>query len=303
MSSAPAASIQRYLLAGQLVTSDARADWLRPFLDREVPPPFRSGRPVQDGPGRIVYAGPGIAGGTLREVRCRRQGSAFLLEIQGGSPVLVDEGGDQVARLAPPGAAPSELDLEISFGPGLVLALALRGVFCFHASCVRFGRRLAAFIGDSGSGKSTIARLARGSAGRERLADDVLPAVVVAGEVFVLPRFPQLKLSPDEQWGADRPERLPLDAIYDVGAERPESETAGLRWIRPVGQREAVLRLARRTVASRLFDAPLTDRQLEACSEIAERVPVRDLVYGRNFEEMPAVFAAVEADLERPGQR
>lgn len=255
------------------------------------------------GPGTPLYAGPGIAGGTVRSVRCRRAGAAYLLEVEGAAPVLVAESGAEIVRSAAAESPPTDLDLEVLFGPGLVLALALRGVFVLHASCVRFGRRTVAFTGQSGSGKSTIGRLVRDVDGAERVSDDVLPVVASGEGVFALPRFPQLKLPPEEQWGADRPERIPLDAIYDLGcgASAPRSPAEPL--ILRLGPRDAVLRIAKRTVASRLFDASLTARQLRACSEIGERIPVRELSYERSLAAMPAVFDEVTADLSFRGER
>lgn len=226
-----------------------------------------------------------------------------MLEIEGVFPVSVSGYGEGVVWLAPSGSEPTALDLEVLFGPGLVLALALRGTYCFHASCVRFGRKVAAFVGESGSGKSTIARLAGRAEGRERVGDDVLPIVALEGGALVLPRFPQLKLGPEEQWGAERPASLELDAIYDIGSAGTTTSSGTAPRIHPLGRKKAVLRLARRTVASRLFDASLTSRQLQACEAIAERVPVKELFYERSLEGMPAVYAAVEEDLAARGHR
>lgn len=289
-----------YRLADASVASDVSAPWLLPFQDPTEVGEVGDVPAVRGVVDHLVYDGLGTAGGTQRPVRCRRTASAIVLDIEGSHTVHVGNRGDSIVRLAPAGTALTDLELEVLFGPALVVALAIRGVFCLHASGVRFGRRGAVFMGPSGFGKSTLARLAVRSPGRERFADDLVPIRVTPERIRVLPRYPQMKLFPGEQWGLGRPEAISVEAIYDIGvpADSP-SGAAGAR-IRPLRFRDAVFRLARYTVASRLFDRTLTERHLAFCEELARRVPVRELVYERSLDLVPAVVAAVERDLADP---
>ena len=92
------------------------------------------------------------------------------------------------------------------FGPVLILALARLGVYCLHASAFRDGDTATVFVGHSGAGKSSLARAVFNRAGAQRLCDDITPIELRAGKLYVLPQFPQLKLSIADQ---NLPEAVP----------------------------------------------------------------------------------------------
>jgi hypothetical protein len=155
----------------------------------------------------------------------------------------------------------------VLLGPPLLLAVALAGRFCLHASAIRRPGEAAWLLSaPSGTGKSTLAEVSE-SLGWQRLCDDLSPVSLVAvrdgGSVRaqLLPRLPQLKLGPV------CPE-LPLaldcsDLVELVRAERPQ-----LRAL----QGSALLHLLlRSTVACRMFDARLATRHLEWATTLASR--------------------------------
>lgn len=138
------------------------------------------------------------------------------------------------------------------FGPALILALARLGVYCLHASAFRDGDDVSVFLGHSGAGKSSLARAVSSRMGAQRLCDDITPIAMRAGKLYVLPRFPQLKLkSPDE----NLPEALPLKRVVLLHAAQAgiASENQSL------GQRALFDALTRHTVATRLY-APADSR-------------------------------------------
>jgi hypothetical protein len=195
-----------------------------------------------------------------------------------------------------PGAAPEEV-AEAALGPALVLGLALRRIFCLHAGAVARGDRAVAFVGGSGAGKSTLAaRLpGAGDGGWRRVADDVLPVAADGGAVWALAHFPQFKLAPAEQAAGAADARLRLAAVYLLD---PAEEVRGEVTARDLGGRDAAVALARHTVAARLFAPAELGTHLDFCAQAAARLPVRRLAYPRRLDVLPAVAAAVAADLE-----
>ncbi|MCL4837235.1 MAG: hypothetical protein KJ058_04630 [Thermoanaerobaculia bacterium] len=183
-------------------------------------------------------------------------------------------------------------------GPGLVLALALQGTWCLHASAaVREGQAVA-FLGESGVGKSTLAAHLGGSlqSGWHLVADDILPVTAGEGGAFAWPRFPQRKLPADAQPGAALPERLPLAAICDLVPAAPEAAPAAER----LPEAAAATALLRQTAGARLFDAALLEAHLAFAAELAARVPVYRLAVPRRLEALGEVRRCVEELLGAP---
>jgi len=251
--------------------------------------------------GEIVYRGPVWIGAAERPAVSRRSPAGYRIDIGGvgridvvadGSNALVhplSEAAEASGQETEPArTVTASLSAEAALGPALVLALALGGTFCLHASAVALpGRaggegRVVAFLGPTGAGKSTLARLLDGARpGWLRAADDVLPVVWSAEGPRACPRFPQLKLPNGGQPGARVPEIMPLTALYLLA---PPPERAAARPRAPVGwrrlsPREAVLALVRNTVAARLFDGALLERHLDLCAALVARLGVAELSY------------------------
>jgi hypothetical protein len=187
--------------------------------------------------------------------------------------------------------------VEAMLGPALTLALAQRDVWCWHASAVLIDGRAVAFLGESGQGKSTLARWLN-QQNREtwqRIGDDILPVAAAEDGVDVLPHFPQLKVAADKQPSLGLPERIPLAAVYVLG--RPAHGTETEIAINPLSAQEGALALVRHTVASRLFDADLLTKQLDFCVQAAADIPLRQLIYPLRAEALPLVEQALRQDL------
>jgi hypothetical protein len=132
------------------------------------------------------------------------------------------------------------------FGPALILALARRGVYCLHASAFSDANAASVIVGNSGAGKSTLARAICQRAGAQRLSDDITPITLRAGKLYVLPRFPQLKLPVADQ---NLPEAVPLKRLILLNAAQ-----AGMASVQQsLSQRAVFDALTRHTVASRLY--------------------------------------------------
>ena len=298
-----------YRLAGRTVRISPPLREAEPFrVGTRTVPCAPSARPVASGrlPEReIVYRGPAWIGDAERSVLCLREAERFLVELEGiGSLTVTADGSHAAVDGTAPGVEASVL-AEAALGPALVLALALGGTLCLHASAVVTDRGdgdegVLAFLGASGAGKSTLARLLDGlRPGFRRAADDLLPVSLGARgrtEALAHPHFPQLKLGPAEQPGPSLPEAVPLRGLFVLasGGAPPGTRSPRVRH-RPMGPREALVALLRHTVAARLFDRSLLRAHLDRCSALAEAVPVSELVYpwsGSLVDGLPETIAA-----------
>ena len=273
-------------MAGLLCAADLPVGLLEPFAvpsSAAAPSPAPAPATASTaGRGRLVYAGPGWVGGRLRQVESRRCRQAYRLRIEGVGELLVGADGASVSSGEPVAKAPVGEDLAAALlGPGLVLALALRGIWCLHASAAGPDAAAVALAGESGSGKSTLAAALAALDGWRRIGDDILPLSLRGAGAVALPRFPQPNLAPELQWRPPAPGRLDL---AEVCLLEPGGEEVRLR---RSPRRAAALALVRQTVGARLFDRDLQAVHLEFCAELAGRLPVRVLRFPRRQEALP----------------
>jgi hypothetical protein len=303
---------RRYALAGEELVSDRELPELASLDLRGVPAAARGrlARAAVNLPAATVASPAGakplfedeaVVAGRRRPLRCAAAAAGYRLEIAGiGSFEVSHDGG--FIGCAPATGAPAGISSVSAalLGPPLILALALRDTFCFHASAVARGGRTVAFVGSSGAGKSTLAVLLAALPGGDwrQIADDLLPWRAEADGARVLPRFPQAEL---DGHLATLPEQLPLAALYLLSPQPTggaEAEVAS----RLLAPRRATVALVRHTVAARLFAPDLLARHLDACAALTATVPVRSLTVPWRVSAVLAVAATLAADLERsPG--
>ncbi len=196
-----------YSAYGLGIDSEIQIPELKPLPDNRQPVPAGSGlNKISAG-----FQEPGKPGSKACEVLIHLGKSkpvyGFLKE---GSPYL-DVGNTQAALSVPavgdfiifggreiivypsPGA---DFRLIRRFIIGTVMAILLyqRGVLVLHASSVKINRKAVAFLGESGSGKSSIAAALQ-TLGHEILSDDITPLKFGPDGIQALPGYPQLKLS------------------------------------------------------------------------------------------------------------
>ena len=298
LSSTAGNSPRAYLIAGRRLDTDLSLPVLERFalsVPAAVSWPPRSPRPSRAG--RVsVYRGPGWVGGRLAEVSCGRTGAIYDVIVPGLPLLLVERGGCVLAPESAAGVKVSPALVEALLGPGLVLALALDGVFTLHAAAVSADGRAALLLGVSGAGGGARAGARGGGGAAARRADDVLPCETGPGGPVSLPHFPQLKVAPGEQYGAERPPRVSVRVVYLLDGSEGWSEAVR---IEAMGERDALLTVAAHTVAARLFDAALLARHLAFCGEVAAAAPLRRLRFRKRLEALPALVAAVRDDIAR----
>jgi hypothetical protein len=166
------------------------------------------------------------------------------------------------------------------FGPALILLLARRRIFCLHASAIRVGNGAVLVLGESGAGKSTMARAAGGA----RLCDDISPIHVeqvnqpatraTTHSGYLLPQFPQLKLIDQNP---DLPARVPICGIVFLRPPEPMQDCVLVS-----DQKIALRRLLAHTVATRLFPAEDSATLLPCLAQLAANTPCFSAAQAQN---------------------
>ncbi len=255
-------------------------------------------------------------GTPVRRVARSRDGAFFRIDYCDGTRVIVNAAGQRVwAR----GATP---DLEDTatylLGPVLGMVLRLRGVNCLHASAVAIAERACAFVGPSGSGKSSIAA-AFARRGHAVLCDDVTPVEERGGRFVAQPAYPRLRLWPESVEGlfgakdslprivdgwdkryvdlSSAPFRfqgapLPLAAIYllDPAPVEPAIER--------VPSRQALMSLVAESFATYLLDRQMRASEFDFIGRLVEAIPVRRLHRGNDWSALERACDLVVADVE-----
>jgi len=251
------------------------------------PIPVPAGEPASGEPSTRAV---GWLGGRERQVECRAVAGGLLVSIESAGEYLVLDGGRSLA-VRPPRPADHELYEEAILGPPLLLALAQRGTFCLHASSVARNGEAIAVLGDSGEGKSTLARWlsGRGDAWR-RLTDDITPLSFHPPGARVLPAFPQLKVRERlDTSDASLPLRAWVRLVPSNGEPRLEAMRAS----------ERLVELSRGLAAARLFPAAIAESAFETCGNVAQHVPGYRLAYPHRREELGQVEALLASLLAK----
>ena len=166
---------------------------------------------------------------------------------------------------------------EALLGLPFMLALALRNVFCLHASAVLHQNQALLFLGESGRGKSTLARLLCHAYPNQfaLLADDIVP-LCCGPQVKIATDFPQLKLGADAQPFVGHPSELPVRAVCILGEATPSVSIRHLNGV------DSLLALVRHTVASRAFTSILMQTHFSYFANLS--LPTFELSYPRHAE-------------------
>ncbi len=203
---------------------------------------------------------------------------------------------------------------------GAVLAVLLhqRGKFVLHASAVALNGRVVVFVGEKGSGKSTMAA-ALCRRGHELLADDIVAIDLEAGRPpLVLSGFPQVKLysdvlvatlskNPEElpeigtnigkrSWQAGEyfaARALPLTAVYALG------EATELR-IRQLSAQDAIKALIANSYMARFgtqwVSSGIAASNLGQCGSVANQIAVGLIERPHDFASLEGVAQMIEEE-------
>jgi hypothetical protein len=316
-----------YNLYGYTVASDRAVDDRLPHAtgDPNLTLTWSDGHPpgerAADAP--CLYVSPFLNEDGASMLRVRQQDDSHILHFPGVADFRVEDRRIECRLLDP-----RRLYLAKIYLLGTVFSLWLerRGTPALHASAVVLPAGAAAFLSDTGAGKSALA-MSFVRAGYPLLTDDILPVEPAEGGYLGRPGYPLMRLWPDqadhflgahqelervepggekrrvgmeEAVGAfvGRPERL---ARLYLPVRRDTADTDPAIAIVKVPPSEAVFELVRNLFAVRIVHALgwHTDR-LRFFASLVSHVPVRRLLYPTGFEHLAAVREAILQDCQSP---
>lgn len=200
--------------------------------------------------------------------------------------------------------------------------LNLLGIESLHATAVAAPTGAVAFIGDAGTGKSTLAASFH-LAGLESFCDDCLVLRDEGGRIMATPAYPGVRLWDDSyealMSGSDpgepvaqytsktrllgdattfRVAPLPLARIYLLQRPTGNNPAEVTPAIARVSSPEAFPVLVGASFPLDLTDHAMLARHFRLIVSVAATVPIRRLTIPNDFTALPAVRAAVIADLE-----
>jgi len=213
-----------------------------------------------------------------------------------------------------PGLLTDEATLQHLYLNQIVpLALSQQGHPVFHGSAIAFGTGAAAFLADSGYGKSTLAA-SFATNGFPFLTDDGLVLQRSASGFDILPSHPSLRLWSDSQAALLRPDvptapvlsfttkmrfiageviafenvAKPLRCAYFLGSGVTDQVT-----IEPMSTSEAVMAWIKHSFLLDVREKPRLRRQFEHVTDLAARPINFRLDFPRNFESLSATKNAI----------
>ncbi|MEM9302584.1 MAG: hypothetical protein AAGE01_10760 [Pseudomonadota bacterium] len=222
----------------------------------------------------------GFLADAARDFRCAWQGRRAQLSISGIGDISLDLDAGR-AHAIDSGQDATAMGLALT-GPALALLLAARGSWMLHGSAVRHGDAALLLLGESGVGKSTLARQYADS-GR-RLADDLVACRLDDDGLRWPGALPQPRL-PDE-FDRTSPRRVARIVMLEPGGDEPV--------VRELSPADQSLALIRHTVATRLFPSWLLESHLAWAAAVAARKRCVALSYA----QVPAKLRAMVALLE-----
>jgi len=243
----------------------------------------------------MISRSTGWVAGADRPVEVWVAGHSLVLRVEGFRDFYISPNG----RAILPADGPSELTMveqEVVLGPGLVLALALGGKWCLHASAVLYNEQGSIFLGESGYGKSTLAAYLDIQRNRNwrRITDDILPVTLGEGSLLGWPHFPQLKLPTEKHPGLALPEKVQINRIYlltPVSLEK--SPTVCL-----LSTNEAARVLLGHIAGARLFTPELLAAHLDFCAQATRQIAVYRLSYPHRWDILPVLKELLEQPIE-----
>ncbi|MGG4218432.1 serine kinase [Paenibacillus jamilae] len=127
----------------------------------------------------------------LEQTNFVMQDERFMFQIP-GTAIYAIRGGKEIEVSMLPGADPETVRLYV-LGTCMGALLLQKRLLPIHGSAIVIEGRAYAFVGESGTGKSTLAAAFR-QAGYQMVSDDVIAINVIASAAIVYPAYPQQKL-------------------------------------------------------------------------------------------------------------
>ncbi len=252
-------------------------------------------------------------------LRMARVENGFFLRFPDWADFVVSRDGAAITCRPAPGI-PIDTVRHLLLGQVLPRAMGLLRDPTLHGSAVSREDGAVGFLGQTGQGKSTLA-LSFARSGWTLLGDDCLLLRTLGTGVEVVPSGVGVRLWPDSAEGllsgrpplptvahytdklrvddgvgglvlADRP--VPLRRLYVLD---PQEDAAAPPAIGPLDEREAFEVLLPHVMRLSPADSERLRREFEFLTRLVKKVVLRRLRFPWAFEQLPAVRAAIEADL------
>ena len=247
--------------------------------------------------------------------RLIRIARGYLLSFPGLAEFLVDEDGRRVSARSLPDTAAETLR-HLLLDQVLPRVLAWRGRLVLHSGAVRVGERVVAFLGGTGTGKSTLVASLH-AAGHPALTDDGLVVVPSRSGALAFPTYVGLRLWPDSAFAllpeapslgplnpgspkrrvgletgpAGVVEPSPLAALFEMGeALEAGSEAVSLERLSP---RDGCMAIIANSFQLDPTDRTRASRLLHGAAEVASSSPVFRLSCLRDYSLLPQVRRAI----------
>lgn len=244
--------------------------------------------------------------------------------IKEGREIAIDPAGIDESTLAPS-----------ILGPAMSVILRQRGYLVLHASCVainegritsdrpQFPRQQAtaiAFLGASGSGKSTLAETFH-TQGYKVLTDDVMAIRFDQGYPYVIPSFPQCKLTAQAATALGlKYDQMPVllthagkrSYVFKHGFQETPLRLQKI-YVLTKGSHHEVISLSRQAAFAELVRhtravnimtaSDQVTSHLQQCTNLLKAVPVSQFTRRPSLAELPALVNLVQADLASANQQ
>jgi hypothetical protein len=246
----------------------------------------------------------------------------YLLRFHGLADFTLDPTGRDVTCVQAANGVSEITVRHLAIDHVMPRALNLLGIEALHATAVATANGACAFIGDAGTGKSTLAASFHLS-GMHAFCDDCLVVRDAGGSIMATPAYPGVRLwedslkalmaageevSPVAEYTSKsrmlgreatfQADSLPLARIYFLRRSTEETVAPTPPAVTRISAAEAFPLLVGASFPLDLTDAAMLTRHFRLIVRIAATVPLRRLIIPNDFASLPAVREAVIADVE-----
>jgi len=248
--------------------------------------------------------------------------NGYLLRFHQLSDFFINSEGDQIAY-TPEHGVPEETTRHLLLDQVIPLVINLKGGQALHVSAVLIPQGVVGFAGPTGSGKSTLSG-GLFNLGYPLVCDDCLAILTKNNKIFAMPAYPGLRLWEDalvSLFGdngayssvahytdkrrveiekipkAYCTEPKPLKRIYTI-ADLSEGKDETDILIEKLSARESFMALVRCAFRLDITDQRMLERQFHFLQRMVSTVPIKRLLFPRNFKFLPAVREAILNDLK-----
>jgi hypothetical protein len=234
---------------------------------------------------------------------------------------VIDGGGHEITCVEAADAVTEVTLRHLAIDHVMPRVLNLLGIESLHATAIAAPAGACAFIGDAGTGKSTLAASFHLS-GMHTFCDDCLVLREASGNIMATPAYPGVRLwddslkavmtdgergQPVAQYtskmrllgdaAAFHPAALPLARLYFLQRPTAANEAVTSPTVKRMLAAEAFPLLVSASFPLDLTDHGMLTRHFRFIARIAGIVPLRRLIIPNDFSALAAVREAVIADL------